>query len=505
MTSTSQHDVDVQTSGPDTTGPETTDTEATRTAPLPREHLLVIVTLLVASFVVILNETVMSVAIPVLQDDLGVPPSVGQWLTTAFMLTMAVVIPLTGFLIQRVTTRTLFVAAMSLFTAGTVLAFFSTTFAVLLVARVVQASGTAVMLPLLMTTVMTIVPVERRGAMMGNITVVIAVAPALGPTLSGFILDHLGWRWIFGVVAPIALAALLIGARHVVSVSASGNQRIDLPSVPLSALGLGGLVYGLVGIGEHAQGSSAVPTWLPFVVGTVALAAFVARQLHLQRTDRALLDLRVFSSGQFRVALGAMLIAMCAMFGSFLLLPLFAQQALGLTALETGLITLPGGVLMGVSGPFVGRLYDRFGPRVLAVPGSLCVSLGLWLLVDVDAETSIAWLVGANLVLMLGLSATFTPLMTTALGSVEPRLYSYASAVVGSLQQVAGAAGAALFITIMTVVSSAGVDAGMGEGPAFVDGVRRAFLVGALLSLLLVALVPFLRKPDAEPAAPAVH
>lgn len=495
MTSTTQYDVDVETSGPETTG----------SGALPREHVLVIATLLVASFVVILNETVMSVAIPVLQEDLGVPPSTGQWLTTAFMLTMAVVIPLTGFLIQRVATRTLFVAAMSLFTAGTALAFFSTTFAVLLVARVVQASGTAVMLPLLMTTVMTIVPAARRGAMMGNITVVIAVAPALGPTMSGFVLDHLGWRWIFGVVAPIALAALVIGARYVVSVSATGNQRIDVVSVPLSALGLGGLVYGLVGIGEHAQGSSGTPTWLPFVVGTVALAAFVVRQLHLQRTDRALLDLRVFTSGQFRIALGAMLIGMSAMFGSFLLLPLFAQQALGLSALQTGLITLPGGIVMGVTGPFVGRLYDRYGPRVLAVPGSVLVSAGLWLLVDVDADTSLAWLVGANLVLMLGLSATFTPLMTTALGSVEPRLYSYASAVVSTLQQVAGAAGAALFITIMTVVSSAGVESGMGEGAAFVDGVRRAFLVGALLSLLLVALVPFLRKPDAESAAPAVH
>ncbi|ALX05996.1 MDR family MFS transporter [Aeromicrobium erythreum] len=482
----------------------TTDpTATTDTPPLPREHLLVIGTLLVASFVVILNETVMSVAVPVLQDDLGVPPSTGQWLTTAFMLTMAVVIPLTGYLIQRMATRTLYVAAMSLFTAGTVLAFASQGFAMLLVARVVQASGTAVMLPLLMTTVMTIVPVARRGAMMGNITVVIAVAPALGPTLSGFVLDHFGWRWIFGVVAPIALAALVVGARYVVSVAATGDQRIDAVSVPLSALGLGGLVYGLVGIGEHAQGSSGTPTWLPFVVGGVALAAFVARQLQLQRDDRALLDLRVFTSGQFRIATGAMLIAMAAMFGSFLLLPLFAQQTLGLSALETGLITLPGGVVMGVTGPFVGRLYDRLGPRVLVVPGSLLVSAGLWLLVDVDADTSVAWLVGANLVLMLGLSATFTPLMTTALGSVEPRLYSYASAVVGSLQQVAGAAGAALFITIMTVVSASGVDAGLGEGQAFVGGVQQAFLVGALLSLVLVVLVPFLRKADAPEGAPA--
>lgn len=477
----------------------TTDSAATNAVPrLSREHLLVIGTLLVASFVVILNETVMSVAVPVLQDDLGVPPSTGQWLTTAFMLTMAVVIPMTGYLIQRIATRTLFVTAMSLFTVGTVLAFASQGFVMLLVARVVQASGTAVMLPLLMTTVMTVVPVARRGAMMGNISVVIAVAPALGPTVSGFVLDYLGWRWIFGVVAPIALAALVVGARYVVSVAATGDQRIDVVSVPLSALGFGGLVYGLVGIGEHAQGSSGTPTWLPFVVGGLGLVGFVARQLQLQRHDRALLDLRVFTSGQFRIAVGAMLIAMAAMFGSFLLLPLFAQQTLGLSALETGLITLPGGVVMGVTGPYVGRLYDQLGPRVLAVPGSMLVSAGLWLLVGIDADTSVTWLVGANLVLMLGLSATFTPLMTTALGSVEPRLYSYASAVVGSLQQVAGAAGAALFITIMTVVSASGVDDGLGQGPAFVGGVQQAFLVGAVLSLLLVALTPFLRKADAR-------
>lgn len=472
---------------------------------LSREHLLVIGVLLVSSFVVILNETVMSVAIPVLQEDLGITPSTGQWLTTAFLLTMAIVIPLTGFLIQRVQTRRLFMAAMSLFTAGTVLAFFSKTFAVLLTARVVQASGTAIMLPLLMTTVMTIVPVSRRGAMMGNITLVIAVAPALGPTMSGFVLNHLSWHWIFGITAPIALVALVLGSRYVVPVSRPGDQRIDLLSVPLSVLGFGGLVYGLVGIGEHAEDSSGSPVWLPFLVGALGLGGFVVRQLFLQRTDRALLDLRVFGFGQFRVAIVAMVIAMSAMFGSFLLVPLFAQQALGLSPLQTGLITLPGGLLMGVAGPFVGRLYDAHGPRPLTIPGAFLVSGGLWLLVGVDEQTSLGWLLMSNVVLMLGLAATFTPLMTTALGSVSPRLYPHASAVLGSFQQVAGAAGAALFITVMTVVSASGVDAGQDPSAAFVDGVQRAFLVGAILSLVLVALVPFVRKAASLPAAPVAH
>ncbi|MFD4181208.1 MFS transporter, partial [Rhodococcus sp. NPDC058514] len=226
---------------------------------IERRHLQVIGVLLVATFVVILNETVMTIAIPVLQVELGVPPSVGQWLTTAFMLTMAVIIPLTGYLIQRIPTRTLFTLAMSLFTAGTLIAFAAPGFGVLLIARIVQASGTAIMLPLLMTTIMTLVPVARRGAMMGNISIVIAVAPALGPTVSGFILDHFGWRWIFGFVAPFALVTLVVGARFLVSVSKTTTARIDLVSVPLAVLGFGGLVYGLVGIGESAQGSSTIP------------------------------------------------------------------------------------------------------------------------------------------------------------------------------------------------------------------------------------------------------
>lgn len=464
---------------------------------LSREHVLVIGTLLVSCFVVILNETVMSIAIPVLQEDLGIEPSVGQWLTTAFMLTMAVVIPLTGFLIQRVATRTLFVAAMSLFTAGTVLAFFAPGFEVLLAARIVQASGTAIMLPLLLTTIMTIVPPARRGTMMGNITIVISVAPALGPTLSGFILNHLSWHWIFGVVAPIALVALLVGARFVVNVAERSTARVDVLSVPLSALGFGGLVYGLVGIGEHASGESSMSPAIPFVVGALALGGFIGRQLWLQRSDRALLDLRVFSSTQFTICVLAMVVAMGAMFGSFLLLPLFAQQSLQLSPLQTGLLTLPGGLVMAATGPIVGRIYDAKGPRILMVPGSLMVSLGLWLLVDVDASTSVWHLLGANLVLMIGLSATFTPLMTSGLGAVAPHLYSHASAVVGSFQQVAGAAGAALFITILTVVSAGAVDSGTDAGEAFVEGVQRAFLAGGLLSLLLIAVVPFIRKADA--------
>ncbi|MCU1569480.1 MAG: multidrug resistance transporter, superfamily protein [Naasia sp.] len=471
---------------------------------LPRHHRNVIAVLMIAAFTVILNETVMSVALPVLQEDLGIGPSIGQWLTTAFMLTMAVVIPITGFLIQRIRTRTLFVLAMSLFSAGTLLAALSPGFGVLLLARVIQASGTAIMMPLLMTTVMTLVPVARRGQMMGNISIVISVAPALGPTVSGFIIDNFGWRWIFGFVLPIALLTLGLGAKWMVSVSETSRAKIDLISIPLAALGFGGLVYGLASIGQSAEGGGGVPIWVLFTLGGVSLLLFLVRQLLLQRSDRALLDLRVFSSPIFSIAMGAMVLATATMFGTFILIPFFAQRALGLNPLETGLLTLPGGLLMGIASPFIGRIYDARGPLLLLLPGALLISGSMWVLTTVSAETPMWLLIVTNITLSLGLAATFTPLMTSGLGSVKPHLYSHGSAVVGTFQQVAAAAGTALFVTVLAV-GAAGAGADVSGVAGTVAGTRLAFLVGAFLSLALVASVFFVRKPANAPGGFSGH
>lgn len=471
---------------------------------LEPHHRAVITVLMVAAFTVILNETVMSVALPVLQKEMGVGPSIGQWLTTAFMLTMAVVIPITGFLIQRIRTRKLFVLAMSLFSAGTLTAALAPTFEVLLAARVVQASGTAIMMPLLMTTVMTLVPVARRGQMMGNISIVISVAPALGPTLSGFIIDHFGWRWIFGVVLPIALVTLALGAKWMVPVSETSRVRVDVLSIPLAALGFGGLVYGLASIGQSAEGGATIPVWVLFAVGGVSLLLFLVRQLVLQRTDRALLDLRVFASPVFSVSMGAMLLATATMFGTFILVPFYAQRALGLPPLETGLITLPGGLLMGLTSPFIGRIYDRRGPRLLLLPGTILISGAMWVLTTLSASTSVWVLVATNIALSVGLAATFTPLMTSGLGSVPPRLYAHGSAVLGTFQQVAAAAGTALFVTLLAV-GAAAAGGRTTDVAATVAGTHTAFVVGAILSVALIVAVFFVKKADTFPDAPAAH
>jgi len=470
----------------------------------PRDQR-VIWLLLAATFVVILNETIMTVAIPKLMDDLHIDALAAQWLSTAFMLTMAVVIPITGILLQRFTTRQMFVAAMSLFALGTLAAALAPGFPVLVAARVVQASGTAIMIPLLMTTLMTLVPPALRGRTMGNVSIVISVAPAIGPTISGLILNFLTWRWIFLIVLPIALVMLLIGIRFVENVTETEKVRIDVLSVILSAFGFGGLVYGLTLSGESgASAASPFMLWGSLAVGVIGLAAFIARQLLLQRKDRALLDLRTFRFPIFTVSIALMAITTASMFGVIIVLPLYLQHVLHLDTLATGLILLPGGLIMGLAAPFVGRLYDRFDPRFLVVPGSILVSAVLWSLTLVTEHTPVPLVIAAHVTMSLGLAMMFTPLFTAGLGALPPHLYSHGSAILGTIQQVGGAAGTALLIAVLTLQSTVLATGGATADAAQAGGIRAAFLAGAIISLFAVAGSFFLRKPADAPSEAAL-
>lgn len=462
----------------------------------------VIGVLLVSTFVVILNETIMSVALPVLLTDLQVEASVGQWLTAGFLLTMSVVIPITGFLIRRVRTRWLYGAAMTLFSAGTLIAALAPGFPILLLARVVQASGTAIMLPLLMTTVMTLVPAARRGAVMGNISIVISVAPAIGPTVSGVVLSVLGWRFMFWLVLPIAVAALVLGLRRMVDVGESTDAPVDAVSVVLSALGFGGLVYGLSTIGQSGGTSTPALVWVSFAVGLVALLVFVARQIVLQRTDRALLDLRTFRSQTFTVATVLMMLMMATLLGAIILLPIYTQTVLGLSPLSTGLLLLPGGLLMGLLGPVVGRLYDRFGARPLLIPGTVATSAALWSTTFFGTDSPLVLILGFHVLLSAGLAFVFTPLFTAGLGAVAPHLYAYGSAIFGTTQQLAGAAGVALLVSVLSVRSASLAAGGATVVERTAGGVHAAFLVAALLSLVAIVGACFLRSPAQEAGAP---
>jgi DHA2 family lincomycin resistance protein-like MFS transporter len=323
--------------------------------------------------------------------------------------------------------------------------------------------------------------------------------------VSGALIQVLPWQGLFWVMLPIGLTMLAIGMRWVPNVSETRKVPLDALSVVLAALAFSALVFGLSQIGAGAVGEAAVQPWLPIAAGLVTLGFFAWRQIVLQRTDSALLDLRTFLSRDFAVSVAMMTAAMVALFGAFIVLPQFARYTLGLDPLWVGAILLPGGLLMGLAGPTVGRLYDRFGPRPLVIPGSIGLTIALWTLAFGLGEGS-SWVVllGAHILLMLSLAFLFTPAFSASLGSLAPQLYSHGSATIATLQQVAGAAGTAIFVALYaTGVASTGADPDLPSAAAAAGGSHLAFVAGGILSLAVVALALLVRKPAA--AADTTH
>ncbi len=476
---------------PAPTDPPTADA----TAPGTTRAGVVIAVLVVSAFVMILNETILSVALKDLTVDLGVSTTTVQWLTSGFLLTMAVVIPTTGFLLERFTPRQVFLASLTMFSLGTLVSALAPGFAVLLVGRVIQACGTAVMIPLLMTSIMRLVPPERRGSTMGTITIVIAVAPAIGPTIGGAVLASLSWRWMFWIVLPLAVAALILGAVYMKLPSQTRSVPLDVLSVLLSAVGFGGILYGFSTIGE--AGGGGLPPWAPIVIGAVALVVFVLRQLALQKRDAALLDLRPFTHRQFVVALILFALLFMSLLGAAaILLPLFLQTVLGEGTLWVGLAVLPGGLVLGLLGRPVGALYDRIGARPLVIPGAIMMAVALWLFTLLGAGSPLGAVVGIHVLLMAGLGLMMTPLMTEALSSLPGPLYSHGSAILATLQQVAGAFGTAAFVTISAIASTSL------SGTPDAQGLRVGFMAAGVVGVLAVVVSLFMGGRPAAPADP---
>lgn len=461
---------------------------------LDRKSAVIIGTLLVTAFIGMLNETALGVALPQVMKELDIPESTGQWLNTAFLLTMAVVIPTTGYLQVRFSRRRLFLYGMGAFTFGTLLCAIAPVFEVLLAGRVIQASGAGLMFPLLMTTIMVLVPEGSRGRIMGNIGIAMSVAPAIGPSFGGLVLNFANWRMIFWIVLPIAALVTLFGYNKVRGEQARSSASIDWTSVVLSAFAFGGLIYGLSSFGDQARGKALISPYIPLVFGALTMIWFVRRQLRLAKEDRALLDLNVFRSRTFALS-AVVLISVCiSLFGLALQAPIFAQTALGFSALEIGLVLLPGSLLSGLAAPYVGRLSDKFGPTKLMRPGSIVLASSLIYMCTFDINSELWQIFVANFVMSIGLALIFTPLFTVSVSSLEPKLYPHGTAITGAFQQIAGAAGTAMMITVFTLVSVSETKLNATEAQAAAAGSHWAFVTGAIVSLIAIVFT-FMIKP----------
>ncbi|WP_272031699.1 DHA2 family efflux MFS transporter permease subunit [Oceanobacillus kimchii] len=400
--------------------------------------------LFIGAFVAILNETLLNVALPSIMNEFEVSPTAVQWLTNGYMLVNGILIPASAFLIQRFTNKSLFLTAMSLFTIGTVLASISPTFAVLLIARLIQAAGSAVMMPLLMNVMLTAFPIEKRGTAMGTFGLVMVVAPALGPTLSGWIVEHYDWRTLFDIVIPIALLSLIIGMFKLKNVTPQSEIKLDVFSIILSSFGFGGLLYGFSSAGE--QGWSSPYVYGTIIIGVISVIALVLRQLKM---EEPMLQFKIFKYPMFALSSAISIVLAMALFSGMILLPLYVQTVRGFTPFEAGLLMLPGALVMGFMSPITGRLFDKFGARTLAILGLLITMSTTYFFTQLDLETTFGQMMLVFAIRSFGMSMVMMPVMTNGLNQLPMHENPHGTAMNNTLQQVSGAIGSALLITIM--------------------------------------------------------
>lgn len=401
--------------------------------------------LMTGAFVALLSNTLLNVALPSIMKEFNVTPSTVQWLVTGYMLVNGVLIPTTAFLIKKFTARRLFLIAMGLFTVGTLIGGFATVFPVLLGARMIQASGAAIIMPLLMNVLYTTFPPEKRGAAMGMFGIVMVFAPAIGPTLSGFIIEHYNWTVLFFMMAPVMGLVWVLGYFKLRDTKETSTDKIDSLSVILSALGFGGLLYGFSAAGTHSWSDPIV--YASILIGVLALISLILRQFKM---SDPMLDFRVYKFPMFALSSAISVTLSMAMFSAMLLMPMYLQNIRGISAMDSGLLMLPGALLMGIMMPVAGRIFDKFGPKILAYVGLTIVIVTTYLFSDLTDATSYMHLVIVYSIRMLGIGMVMMPIMTNGLNQLPPKFIRHGTAMNSTLQQVSGAIGASLLITIMS-------------------------------------------------------
>jgi EmrB/QacA subfamily drug resistance transporter len=460
--------------------------------------------MILGAFFTIFNQTTMTVALPTIMDVFSIDASIGQWLTTGYMLVNGVLIPVTGFLMQRYTTRQLFLSAMLIFLVGTVVSALAPNFPVLLTGRLIQAASTGIIMPLLMNVVLKLYPPEKRGTAMGTVGFAIIFAPAIGPTLTGYVLDVFPWQTLFYGMIPFILIIILCGFIFLRNVSETIESKMDMISLILSTIGFGALLYGFSEAGSEGWGSFEVIATLS--VGVVAVVLFSWRQLV---TERPFLDLRAFRYNMFTLTTLINCVITMVMYADMILLPLYLQNARGFTALEAGFLMLPGALLMGLLSPAVGRLFDRFGAKWLSVIGITIILVTTYTFTDLSDSTSYMHLILMYAGRRIGMALFLMPLQTAGLNQLPSSLHSHGTAISNTARQVAGAIGTSLLVTIMTSRTKDHLQDIMMEGTdaskahmimeASIGGINDTYFAIMIIGAVSLVLSFFIKKIEQAP------
>ncbi|WP_043930870.1 DHA2 family efflux MFS transporter permease subunit [Bacillus sp. EB01] len=471
----------------------------------------IIAVLMIGAFIAFLNNTLLNIALPSIMADLKIEAATVQWLTTGFMLVNGILIPTTAFLIQKYSVRQLFLAALGIFTVGTIIAGTAHIFPVLLTGRMLQASGSAILMPLLMNVMLVSFPIEKRGTAMGVFGLILMFAPAIGPTLSGWIVEHYDWRMLFHFITPIAAAILIIGFFLLKDKKEKSNDRLDFVSLTQSSIGFGGILYGFSSAGNKGWDSPLV--YGTIIIGVASLMIFIWRQL---KQDNPMLNFRVYQFPAFALASVISMTVNMALFSGMILLPIYTQNLRGITPMDAGLLMLPGALIMAFMSPITGRLFDKFGGKVLAIVGLFIITITTYDFATLTLETSYTHLIVLYSIRSLGMSMVFMPVSTNGLNQLPPRFYPHGTAMNNTMNQVAGAIGTALLVTIMTNRTESSAEelgkeamSKLTEQPtaevaaqmkqqimaqAMLDGINFSFLVATFISVISLILAFFIKR-----------
>lgn len=465
-----------------------------QSAPVNRN--IVMAVLLSGAFVIILNQTLLNTALPAFMRDFGITAASAQWVTTIFMLVNGIMIPVTAFLIQKFTTRGLFLTAMGLFIAGTIVCATAPIYPALLLGRALQASAGGMIMPLMQTILFAIFPLHKRGTAMGTFGLVISFAPAIGPSLSGWIVDEFPWQTLFYMMLPIAIIDVIIAYFILQNVTERTFPRLDVPSIILSCLGFGGLLFGFGGAGDAGWTSPSV--LVPLIVGAVTLTFFVHRQLTI---EEPILELRILRNPVFTLNTALGMIVFIAMIGGMLIIPLYMQNMREFTAMESGLALLPGAAVMGLMSPVTGRIFDAVGAKWLAITGFALLTGSTFMLSTLSLETSFTYIASVNAVRMLGTAMVIMPVTTAALNQLPQRLIPHGAALNNTLRQIAASVGTAVLVTVMVASSR---DPEVYGAAGQIHGANVAFKVAGTISVLGFIGSFFIKNPK-HPSLPEVE
>lgn len=483
----------------------------------------ILAALLFGMFIAILNQTLLNVALPKINTEFNISASTGQWLMTGFMLVNGILIPITAYLFNKYSYRKLFLVALVLFTIGSLICAISMNFPIMMVGRVLQAIGAGVLMPLGSIVIITIYPPEKRGAAMGTMGIAMILAPAIGPTLSGYIVQNYHWNVMFYGMFIIGIIAILVGFVWFKLYQYTTNPKADIPGIIFSTIGFGALLYGFSEAGNKGWGSVEIETM--FAIGIIFIILFVIREL---RMKAPMLNLEVLKFPTFTLTTVINMVVMLSLYGGMILLPIYLQNLRGFSALDSGLLLLPGSLIMGLLGPFAGKLSDTIGLKPLAIFGIAVMTYATWELTKLNMDTPYMTIMGIYVLRSFGMAFIMMPMVTAAINALPGRLASHGNAFLNTMRQLAGSIGTAILVTVMTTQTTQHLSAfgeeldktnpvvqdhmrelasqyGGQEGAmkvllqfvnklATVEGINDAFIVATIFSVIALILCLFLQS-----------